>query len=224
MKYIIAILFVLGMVACGQGPQGPQGAMGPQGPAGSSTSTETSVQQLVDEQNAERAALGQAPLTQGLTCTFYTVSQSTTCLVQNNTSACTAWSSNAYTTVGSFRYTGVFNQPTAQTSNGLNVLPTALQGISQYQSWYVLRCSGQLVITDNNYHEFDLTSDDGSNLYIDGLLIANDGLHGTQTKSAAKFLGYGLHSFELDYLQASGQETLILNEDGAVMQASGFYH
>lgn len=222
MRYVIAIIMALSLIGCGQGPQG---TMGPQGPAGTSTSSpESTVQQMVDAQNAERAALGQAPLTQGLSCNFYTVSQSTTCLVQNNPSACTVWTSNSYTSVGSFEYLGVFNQSVAPTSSGLNILPTALQGISQYQQWYVLRCSGYLVVSDNNYHEFDLTSDDGSNLYVDGLLIANDGLHGTQTKSAAKFLGYGFHSFELDYLQANGQESLSLNEDGSVMQASGFYH
>jgi hypothetical protein len=82
-----------------------------------------------------------------------------------------------------------------------------------------------LVAGDSNWHDFTLSSDDGSNLYIDGgLLISNDGLHATQAKSTSKFLAWGIHSFELDFFQGAGQMSLQLSEDGAVMGASGFYH
>ncbi len=138
------------------------------------------------------------------------------------TAAANGGTAPVLTSVGSFEYLGVFNEPNGPVTAGLNILPTALQGV--YQTWYIVKCTGNLVVGDSNWHEFDIDSDDGSNLYVDGLIINNDGLHGAQDKSASKFLAYGFHSFELDYLQGAGQEALILNEDSAIMQATGFYH
>lgn len=172
----------------------------------------TAVQQAVLEENEYREAVGQEPLTAGLDCYLYTVPQTTTAIV----------GATGLVGVGGFTYHGVFNQPVASVTTGFNVLPLELQGI--YQTWFIVKCTGDLVVTDNQYHEFDLSSDDGSNLYIDGLLISNDGLHATQTKSNAKFLKYGFHSFELDFFQGGGQQSLLLNEDGALMESSGFYH
>jgi hypothetical protein len=173
--------------------------------------TPTTIEQIVEEQNALREAEGEDPLTLGLDCDLYTVPTSTTQIIGATLNY-----------VGSFEYLGDFNVQNSNVSTGLSILPTNIQSI--YQSWIILKCNGTLIVADNNYHEFDLSSDDGANLYIDGLLINNDGLHSIQTKSAAKFLGYGIHSFELDFFQASGMQALILNEDGDVTDSSQFYH
>jgi hypothetical protein len=199
------------------GPQGPTGATGPQGPAGpvatpTASITPSVIDQMVANQNAYLYSIGQPPLVAGLSCTLYTVPTSTTDIV-----------GATLTQVASFSYTGVFNQLNLPVTAGFNVLPLALQPI--YQTWFVMKCTGQLVVTDNNWHNFSLSSDDGSNLYIDGsLLIGNDGQHAIETVAAAKLLTSGFHSFELDFFQAAGEQALILDEDGAVMGSSGFYY
>jgi hypothetical protein len=223
---LFVVAFAFSLCACSQGPNGGQGPAGEPGPTGapgpaatpSPTPTETAVQTMVDTENQYRLSVGQEALTPGLDCNLYTVPATTTGIL----AATNGGTAPVLTSVGSFGYQGIFNQPNGPTSAGLNVLPTGLQSV--YQSWYVLKCTGDLVVSDDNWHEFDVNSDDGSNLYVDGLLINNDGLHGAQDKAASKYLKYGFHSFELDYLQGAGSEALILNEDGAVMQSSGFYH
>lgn len=212
---IIGIGFVIASALSGCG-KGENGAPGPAGPAGAVTpatsSSETTIQLMVDNENQYRSSVGQAPLTPGLVCSLYTVPTTTTAII----------GATGLVGIGSWSYNGVFNQPNGPVTAGLNILPQGLQGV--YQTWYIVKCTGNLVISDDNWHQFDLNSDDGSNLYIDGLLVSNDGLHGAQTKSASKFLKYGFHSFELDFFQGAGSQSLILNEDGALMQSTGFYH
>jgi len=75
------------------------------------------------------------------------------------------------------------------------------------------------------WHSFCLASDDGSNLYINGgLLLANDGLHGVKNVCAVKSLAQGSYSIELDYFQGAGNESLILNMDGALLPSENLYH
>ena len=210
--YLLAIALVF-LSSCGQvGPSGSPGPAGATTVASPAPAVGETVQELINAQNAYRLSIGQDPLQPGLACTLYTVPQTTTLII----------GATGLVSVGAFEYDDVFNVPNQSTSVGLTILPTALQGV--YQTWYIVKCTASLVVADSNYHEFDITSDDGSNLYVDGLLINNDGLHGAQTKSATKYLQYGIHTFELDYLQANGNESLILNEDNALMQATGFYH
>lgn len=228
MKYGFTLLTcLLALSSCGsgndgaQGPQGEQGAPGAtgvQGPTGPTASPSPSpspagltVQELVDEQNAYRNSIGQESLVAGLACTLYTVPQTATTII-----------GATLTNVGSFGYTGDFNQTQAQDTVGLNVLPTALQAV--YQTWYIVKCTGNLVEASSGYHEFNLQSDDGSNLYVDGLLINNDGLHSSAAKAATKYLQYGFHTFELDYFQGGGQEQLVLSENGSVMSSAAFFH
>ena len=219
-KKAVAVLLTVGAaciaasVLSGCGSQGPQGAGGPMGPAGtpSPSPSVNTIQEMVNTENEYRQSVGQELLLPGLDCNLYTVPTTTTAII----------GATGLVGVGSFDFTGVFNQPNASVTTGLNILPTALQSV--YQTWYIVKCTGDLVVADNNWHEFDVNSDDGSNLYIDGLLINNDGLHAQLDKSASKYLKYGFHFFELDFLQANGNEALILNEDGAVMSSSGFYH
>ena len=203
----------LSLAACcgGTGDTGPRGLQGADGTVVSVQPDPGSVQDLINEANALRDAQGQSQLRNGLTCSLYTVPTSTTAIV-----------GATLTGIGSWSYTGTFNVANGPVTNGLNVMPSALQAV--YQTWYVVKCSGVLVNTTNGWHSFSMTSDDGANLYVDGLLINNDGLHATSTKSATRFLSQGIHSFEVDYLQGGGMESLIVQEDGAVIPSANMYH
>ena len=206
---LVSVLAALTLSACGKDCHSPSSVSVTQTVVG--TTSSDGIQDIVNLQNAERQALGQAPLTQGLTCYLYTVPTSASAIV-----------GASLTSVGQFLYNGQFNVANSSVSTGFPILPAALENM--YKTWFIVKCYGTLVVADNNYHEFDLTSDDGANLYIDGLLINNDGLHSVQTKSASKFLGYGVHSFELDFFQGQGMQALILNEDGQLMSNAALYH
>lgn len=216
------LVMVLALTACqgyngadgANGAQGTPGVAGPQGPAGTPAPLPpppTSIQLLVNAENAYRDAVGQEPLTPGLACTLYTVPTTTTQIA-----------GATLTNVGSFEYLGVFNQPNANVSAGLNVLPASIRSV--FTSWYIVKCTGQMVVADDNWHSFVLTSDDGSLLSIGGALINNDGLHAAASVSAIKLMKHGLYSFELDFLQGAGLEQLNLNMDNAVLGAAHFYH
>jgi len=219
-KRVIFLLMVLMLVTlvslvsgCGdiESVVGPPGPAGPQGPAATDAPL-SDIQQLVAEQNAYRSQVGQEPLVPGLDCTLYTVPQTTTAII-----------GATLTNVGSFGFTGVFNQLNGPVTAGLNILPLGLKAV--YQSWYVVKCTGQYVSSDSNWHSFQLSSDDGSNLYFNGgIVINNDGLHGVQTVSGTKFIEYGFYTFELDFFQASGNEALVLNMDGALLDNTHYYH
>ena len=221
MRHFMFMVLAMALVACAgpqgdngatgaTGVQGPQGIQGPQGPA-YTPPPPTPIQAIVDQENAYRDAVGQEPLTPGLDCTLYTVPNTTTQI-----------SGATLTNIGSFEYLGVFNQPNAPVTSGFNVLPIQIQPV--YQTWFILKCTGQFVVANDSWHEWDLTSDDGSLLSIGGSLINNDGLHAAVTKSAVKFLKHGLYSFELDFFQGAGVQQLNLNMDGSILTSDHFYH
>ena len=124
------------------------------------------VKKLVNDFNEVRTTQGLSPITSGLSCTLYTVPTTTT-------SIATA----SKTTIGSYLYKGTFNQPNSNVNDGLNVLPTSLRSV--YKTWYVLRCTGHIVIKETGWHDFSISSDDGSKLVVGGLTLNNDGLHGS---------------------------------------------
>lgn len=196
-----------------QGPQGPKGDAGQALEVSPTPSSTFDVDQVINLENDYRQSVGQVPLVEGLTCTLYNVPNTTSQIV-----------GATLTNMGSFTYKGDFNQPNVSASVGLNILPDALQPL--YTQWFIVKCSGQFVSTENKYYEFDITSDDGSNLYLDGsLLINNDGQHGAQTKYGTKFLRRQIHSFELDYFEGpAGNEALILNMDNELLPKEKFYH
>ena len=205
---VVCMLFLAGCMP----EKGDQGLRGQPGAPGTVVQVPPStVELIVDEYNDTRNALGQESIMPGLACSLYTVPTSATQIV-----------GASLTGVGSFLYQGGFNQPNANVSVGLNVLPPAMSQI--YKTWFVLKCSGFLVVTDNKYHRFDLSSDDGSILYIDGAALNNDGMHSITTKSSSKFLSRGVHSFELDFIQGAGNQALILNMDGSQLPVSQLYH
>ena len=174
---------------------------------------EDSAAVVIAEENEYRLAAGQAPLVPGLTCSLHNLQATTPSVIPASLPAA----------VATFVYGGTFNQPDSPASNGFNVLPLALQ--PAYTQWYLVKCQGQVVIVDSNYYLFDLTSDDGSKLYLDGvLLIDNDGNHSAQLRSGSKLLKRGIHTFRLDYMQGpAGNQALILESNGDVLGSEYFY-
>jgi hypothetical protein len=59
---------------------------------------------------------------------------------------------------------------------------------------YIMRWRGEFRADETGFHGFQLASDDGSRLYVDGkLIVDNDGDHGTVTVAANMMLQAGWH-------------------------------
>ena len=80
---------------------------------------------------------------------------------------------------------------------------------------YGLQFRGILNVPRDGSWQFDLASDDGSRLYIDGeLVIDNDGNHGMVTKTGRVDLSAGAHAFILNYYNTTGVSGLKLQWQG----------
>lgn len=64
---------------------------------------------------------------------------------------------------------------------------------------------GSLLVRSGGAYTFGLTSDDGSRLYLDGVLVIdNSGQHGPLLKTGAVELARGVHAIFLEYTQSGG--------------------
>lgn len=197
-------------VSCAKGDKGDEGPKGPviviPPPA-----APDAIQILAAEYNDSRVAKGQDPVTAGLACTLYTVPNTTTQI-----------SGATLTSVGSWTYTGYFHDANGPSSSGLSIMPEVLRLV--YPSYYVIKCTGLFAVPSSGFYSFELTSDDGAILSVNGALINNDGLHGVTTKSAAKYFDRNMVSFEIDYFDAGGNHALVLNSSGSLVSPEYFFH
>lgn len=213
LKLILVIVALLTIIACGHNRdhyyQVPTEVIVPV-PTPVEPTPPTDVEKLVAEKNEYRVIAGQLPLTRGLTCTVHETT---------NPDLTVSLGSAKHT----FALMDTFNQPNSSVNDRLNILPEALQAI--YLNNFAVRCQGQIVVTESGYYSFELTSDDGSMLYIGGsLVVNNNGNHGAVTVTGAKLLERGVHSFRLDYAQTGGgSQALILTSNGALIHAENFY-
>jgi hypothetical protein len=68
--------------------------------------------------------------------------------------------------------------------------------------------TGFLFVAANDTYQFTLNSDDGSLLYIDGVLVVdNGGTHGPRSVTNSTFLTAGLHPFEVQFFEAYGGDS-----------------
>lgn len=219
------------MTACGYsgavtglpGPQGPQGAPG----VPYETPPLTDVQTIVANYNANAfASTGADPITPGLKCSLYNVPNlpATPCLLASSIAGCTQLSTTTgYAAIGSWTYEGNVDQPNEAGTSGFNLLPKALQSL--YTTNFVVTCTGYFVNPDYAYHEFDVNSDDGALLYINGsLVVNNDGEHSAADVAGQRYLQGLVYSFQLNYFQGPGNVELIVNEDGQLLPAANLYH
>lgn len=184
------------------------------------------IQSLTDSENAYREGLGQTALTGGLSCTLYTITGGQ---YINSTSITGASQSPVLTgvsQVATFLLNTAVNQPDGPASDGLNVLPAALKANPAYQNLIKLICQGDLVVTTTGYYNFDIVSDDGSVVYVDGgRLIDNDGNHGATEKQGSKYLREGVHQFRFDFAQTgAGNQALVIKANGVLILPQYFLH
>ena len=67
----------------------------------------------------------------------------------------------------------------------------------------------------DGYYNFHTSSDDGSELYIDGIqVVDNDGFHGMQWRSGTKYLTAGLHDIMVTMFEWGGGQGLQVEVDG----------
>ncbi|MCH2132946.1 MAG: DUF1080 domain-containing protein [Phycisphaerales bacterium] len=102
-----------------------------------------------------------------------------------------------------------------QLPNAVMVVPTLdLAGPQDFRGFddhFILMADGSLVISKPGTYEFELTSDDGSELWIAGTqVIDHGGLHSAEGKSGRIPLEIGTHPFQVKFFENTGDEVLAL--------------
>lgn len=82
-------------------------------------------------------------------------------------------------------------------------------------SHYAFQFTGILEVQTTGTYTFYLTSDDGSQLLIDGTqVINNDGLHAAHTEQGSVGLNSGIHEIQVEFFERTGHEVLQLEWSG----------
>ncbi|MFC7758457.1 PA14 domain-containing protein [Catellatospora bangladeshensis] len=102
----------------------------------------------------------------------------------------------------------------AQTPNVDKLMPTVNWTTAAdfgFEDRFLAQVIGNLNITTAGSYAFRLTSDDGSELKIDGaMVIDHDGLHGATAKEGAVTLTTGYHALNVNFFEATGGQQLTL--------------
>ena len=106
-------------------------------------------------------------------------------------------------------YTSELNIPTQDFRRGF-------PGVTDRFEWFAIDYTGKFWIEKSGLYAFVLTSDDGSRMYIDDQLIAdNDGLHEAQDRHCSIRLTRGIHRIRVSYFQGPRfQVALVLRVAG----------
>lgn len=183
------------------------------------------IQSLVNEENSYRLSQGQTMLSQGLSCTVQLVSSGQ--WLSSASPGYNAGQGVVVTTGTSYGFLNQwgFNQPDATGDQVNNIIPRAIQPLFVGQN-YKITCNGYIVVEQDGYHEFDVSSDDGAILTVDGTqVLNNDGNHAITNKAGTKLLRQGVRSFNLSYAQTgSGNFALIVNMDRYLASGVLFFH
>jgi hypothetical protein len=107
-------------------------------------------------------------------------------------------------------YTTTLNVPPHDFTQGFPGVPNRIE-------WFAIDYTGNFWIAKRGKYKFDLTSDDGAKLYIDGsLVIDNDYGHPPQSKRGSIKLLVGLHRIRVSYFQGPRfHVALVLQMEGA---------
>jgi hypothetical protein len=74
-----------------------------------------------------------------------------------------------------------------------------------FEDDFLALIDGELLVQTPGVHSFRLTSDDGSQLWIDGrVVVDNDGLHGMTSQTGEIELTEGPHAFQIKYFERGG--------------------
>jgi predicted esterase len=84
------------------------------------------------------------------------------------------------------------------------------------EDYFNFEFDGYLYLNNGGSYQFQLSSDDGSRLTIDGtILVDNDGAHTTITKTSALVtLGAGAHTINVKYFEDTGNQNLTVRYKG----------
>jgi len=229
-KYLGAVLSLVILSGCGQGPAGPQGVPGvaaSAAPVDSNSADVADVLQNGAHGNAYRLGLGQTELSSGLTCSVVHVSGGQ-CLSNSASGSPGCVGQPLVTTTGttySYLYAGGFDQP--NDSGGVtNLLPAALQSLFVGNNYKIV-CNGYLVIQQPGWYEFEDISDDGSIIVTDGGSLYNDGNHAVNTVPITQsvYFDRDVHTFQVQYAQTGGGNFgLILNMNNQSIPNLNLYH
>ena len=92
-------------------------------------------------------------------------------------------------------------------------------GVTNRFEWFSLTYQGSIYVPVTGSYRFRLSSDDGSQLFLDeALVIDNDGVHSMTDKSATVSLTQGNHGFKLRYFQGPAAQLglqLFVKEPGS---------
>ena len=79
------------------------------------------------------------------------------------------------------------------------------------QDYYGLVMEGYINLSKTDLYHFYIASDDGSRLYIDDRLVAdNNGLHGLEEVKGTTALAAGYHRIRIEYFEKTGGDELVL--------------
>jgi VCBS repeat-containing protein len=115
-------------------------------------------------------------------------------------------------------FTSVANIPTTGGvegfASGFDVAALAQQ-LSGNTDYFGIRYTGSIHAAAGGSYTFYTTSDDGSALYIDGVLVVNnDFSQGATERSGAVTLAAGTHAIEIRYFEGGGGEALQVHVSG----------
>ena len=100
-------------------------------------------------------------------------------------------------------------------TSSLNVTPRdyleGFPGVTGRYEWFAIDYSGRFWIEKPGQYRFELTSDDGSRLYIDDqLVVNNDGIHPPETRIGGSTLAGGIHRIQVSYFQGPGDQVALV--------------
>lgn len=188
----------------------------------------TLVQSLVDAENTYREGLGQTELSPGLSCNVQLLGSGQWLL--SSSPGYNAGQGIATYLAGSRNFPYLlqtsFNVPDTAGNVVNPLIPTDFQAVFVNQNYKIV-CSGNIVITQTDYYEFETDSDDGSIVLVNGgQVVNNDGNHGMTDKlGTPTYLRSGVYTFQVQYAQTGGGNFgLILSSNGSVLKPLYFLH
>lgn len=114
-------------------------------------------------------------------------------------------------------------KPTSQ-----GILPKVKIAPGADTEYFAQQLTGYIMIPEDGIYTFTLESDDGSRLFINGVLtVDNGGFHSTASKSGEIALQKGYHKLVIDYIQGSGGRELglfVKGPQGALEPGSALVH
>lgn len=79
---------------------------------------------------------------------------------------------------------------------------TGFPGVSSRYEWFAIRYEGEFAVKNEGVYAFELNSDDGSRLIIDGdVVVDNDGIHAPSSAGGSVHLEAGVHTIQVEYFQ-----------------------